>query len=82
MSLKACPACSGRVVKVLRSRDVLAGRRRLHSCGSCQHRWSTIEVSDAAMTEQERVAKEALEGLIVALQTAIDGIKALSNARA
>jgi transcriptional regulator NrdR family protein len=82
MSLKACPSCAGRVVKVLRSRDVRSGRRRLHRCGSCAHTWSSIEVAEGVMSEQEVRAKSALEALIVALQTAVGEIKALSDARA
>ena len=81
MSVKACPACSKCKVKVIRSRDVRGGRRRLHRCGVCGHEWSSLEVPEGIISEHEQRAKAALEVLIVALQAAIGEIKALSDAR-
>lgn len=80
--MKTCPACNEPTVKVIRSREVKDGRRRVHVCRACGHRWRSLEVPAEAEVERYARAREALEALIGALQTAIGEIKALSNGRA
>lgn len=50
--LYRCPHCGDQAVKVVDSRPLEAGAepvvRRRRVCSSCEHRWSTYEITDAA----------------------------------
>lgn len=79
--MKTCPSCSKATVKVIRSREIADGRRRLHHCLSCGHRWTSLEVVEGRLTADEARASLALQGLIESLEKALSAVKAL-HARA
>lgn len=54
--VRQCSKCSG-PARCARSRDVLAGRRRMYVCRNCAATWSTIEVLDDV--GQRQTPKEA-----------------------
>jgi transcriptional regulator NrdR family protein len=52
------------MVGVIRSRPVKVGRSRLLSCGNCNHRWGTVEMTAAFIREKIlRSDDEALRAL-------------------
>lgn len=58
-----CPKCASDKVSVIDSRQNNGHRLRRRKCGSCKHRWSTIEVSVTMFKFIER-----LESTIIELQ--------------
>jgi len=59
----ACPACGSHMIIIADSRPSKAigevGTRRRRACRDCSHRWSTIEVSEAALNGLVRTTLEA-----------------------
>ena len=76
--VRQCSKCGG-PARCARSRDVLAGRRRLYVCRKCNAQWQSIEVLDG-VGDATAVKVKAFEQFIVesndALQKAITAYKA------
>lgn len=53
--LKKCPACELSTCKVKESRPVFEGTRRRYACFSCNHKFTTYEVSDTIYEELRRL---------------------------
>ena len=67
MSIVSCPSCAADEVGVIDSRATASGNiRRRRKCANCGHRWSTIEVSFAAMQKLTAAAKVSAELLAAA----------------
>ena len=72
-----CPNCKGGLVAVIDSRQVEEGRRRRRGCGTCGHRWSTVEVSiDYLQHLQDAVnALETCRGTLTAALRSISAVQ-------
>jgi hypothetical protein len=75
---ECCPACGHPDSTVMDSRSSPAGLRRRRRCLSCQHRWTTIEVSGEAM-QRLLTARALLEEVEEALVAALASLAELAE---
>lgn len=59
-SLERCTSCGCEDVRIIDSRPTPEGRRRRRVCGTCQQRWSTIEVDANSVDVTRNTYLEAL----------------------
>ena len=51
-----CPACSSEEQRVMTTRTGPSKIVRLRACDACGHRWNTVEIDSASLSQMETAA--------------------------